>query len=74
MCPDDWAENEPNNEIGNQYCTGYCLENRKYYDVQCNSLEYGVCEISGLQTFQLRGSCLDSGLDSFYVLKGSRVL
>ena len=36
MCPDDWAENEPNNEIGNQYCTGYSIENRKYYDVQSN--------------------------------------
>ena len=66
-----WAQDNPSNYT-NKDCAFYNVSGRDFLDGFCSELSCPVCEISSAgHNFILRGVCLESPVDTYFVMKTS---
>ena len=70
----NWYVGEPSGYLASYDCAFINTETRKFGDYLCYSLKCPICQFARYRRFRLRGVCLDSQVDTFYVLKTSREL
>ena len=69
----NWDVGEPSNGLSSYDCA-FINQQKKFDDYFCTDKKCPICRFGRYRTFRLRGVCLDSQVDSFYVLKSSREL
>ena len=75
MAWQDWEEGQPNDWGGREDCVVYRTREEKLRDVPCQSNDVAiVCRVPENTKYMLRGVCLDSPADSFYVVRDRRDL
>ena len=75
MAWQDWEEGQPNDWGGREDCVVYRSREEDLRDVPCQSNDVAVvCQVPGNTEYLLRGVCLDSPADSFYVVQDSQDL
>ena len=70
----NWGVGEPLDSLSSYDCAFINTQTRVFTDYFCTSQKCPVCQFTRYTTFRLRGVCLDSQVDTFYVLKSSREL
>ena len=65
----NWQEGQPNNWGGSEDCVLVDMKNSiETRDDNCDTRNDVICNVKGFQHFMLRGVCVKSPVDSFYVL------
>ena len=65
-----WQHSQPNN-IGNEDCADYRIDNGKVYDISCQVNYCPICEIMDHVVFELSGFYTLRDLDRFYLFRNS---
>ena len=72
MAWQDWEEGQPNDWGGEEDCVVYKAQEETLRDVSCQSNDVAVtCKVPENTEYMLRGVCIDSPADSFYVVRDS---
>ena len=66
---DSWFEGEPNDWNANEDCAVINLEKEKSFDIDCDTEYCSICRVQEMTAFHLRGACITTFIDRFYILK-----
>ena len=71
MSWDSWLEGYPTTYTSDD-CTYGDLTDGKVYNADCMTKVCPVCQLASLKRFQLRGGCLDSAVDQYFVMRSNK--
>ena len=70
----DWEDGQPNNWGGKEDCVNYHVATAKMRDDECDTDNDVICTVEPQTKFTLKGVCIDSPVDSFYMMTSSTEL
>ena len=68
---ENWLESYPTSYTSDD-CTYGDITESKVYNADCISKVCPICHLEELKRFQLRGICLDSSVDTYFVMRSNR--
>ena len=71
MSWDNWLESYPTSYTSDD-CTYGDLTDGQVYNADCLSKTCPVCKLESLKRFKLRGGCLDSAVEQYYVMRSNK--
>ena len=70
----DWEKGEPNNWGTGEDCSTYDVDRGTVNDISCDIEYCPICLLEPYAKFELSGACMDSGVDSFYIMQSGEEL
>ena len=71
MVWENWLDTYPTTYTSDD-CTYGDLNDKQIYNADCISKVCPICQMEKLKRFQLRGICLDSSVDTYFVMTGHK--